>query len=67
MSLDALIILVGAVVALLPFSGFPISWDHAMFFILGLCVIALGVVVRRRLNQKNETVQIPFDAENEDR
>lgn len=67
MTLDALVIFSGAVVAILPFLGFPSSWDHAIFFILGLFVIALGIAVRRRLNQKAYTPNstsghtIPFD------
>lgn len=48
MTLDALIMLVGALVALLPFLGFPHSWDTVFFFILGVVVIALGIIVRRR-------------------
>ena len=38
----------GALVALLPFLGFPNSWDKFMFLGLGLFVIALGIMVRRR-------------------
>ncbi len=47
MTIDALIMLAGALVAVLPFLGFPRSWDTVFFFILGVCVFALGVVVRR--------------------
>ncbi len=61
MTLDALIISAGAVVAILPFLGFPSSWDHAIFFIAGLCVIALGIAVRRRLHQRERTRELPFD------
>lgn len=48
MSLDALIMFSGALVALLPFLGFPNSWDAVMFLVLGLFIVTLGVVVRRR-------------------
>lgn len=48
MTLDALIILAGAIVALLPFLGFPSSWDSVLFFLLGVAIIGLGVAVRRR-------------------
>lgn len=48
MSLDALIMFSGALVALLPFLGFPNSWDAVMFLVLGLFITMLGVVVRRR-------------------
>lgn len=58
MSLDALIILAGALVALLPFLGFPNSWDEIIFFVLGLFVISLGVVVRRR--RPSQFMKRPF-------
>lgn len=50
MTLDALIMLVGAFVAALPFLGLPNSWDAAIFVVLGVLVIAFGIVVRRRSN-----------------
>ncbi len=48
MTLDTLIMLAGVLVALLPFLGFPSSWDTVIFFILGVVVIGLGIAVRRR-------------------
>ena len=48
MTLDTLIMLSGAFVAVLPFLGFPNSWDTVLFFSAGILVIALGIVVRRR-------------------
>lgn len=48
MTLDGLIMVSGAFVALLPFLGFPTSWDTVLFFIAGVFIIALGIVVRRR-------------------
>jgi hypothetical protein len=48
MSLDALIMLAGFLVAILPFLGFPIQWDNIILVILGVVVIALGIFVRRR-------------------
>ncbi len=48
MTLDSLIMLSGALVAILPFLGFPNTWDAAFFVILGALVISLGIVVRRR-------------------
>jgi len=50
MSLDALIMFTGAFVAILPFLGFPPSWDTVFFFLAGILIIALGIVVRRRGN-----------------
>lgn len=48
MTLDTLIMLSGACVALLPYLGLPNSWDSVLLVILGVCIIALGVVVRRQ-------------------
>ncbi len=48
MTLDALIMLAGAFVAVLPFLGFPNSWDTVLFFLAGISVIALGIILRRR-------------------
>lgn len=49
MTIDALIMLSGAFVAALPFLGFPNSWDTFFFLAAGVFVIALGIIVRRRL------------------
>ncbi len=51
MTIDALIMLGGAFVAVLPFLGFPNSWDTFFFFCAGVFIIALGIVVRRRLGR----------------
>lgn len=48
MTLDALIMLSGALVAVLPFLGFPNSWDKVILVVTGIFIIALGIVVRRR-------------------
>lgn len=48
MSLDSLIMLSGAFVALAPFLGFPNSWDTVLFFLAGIFIISLGITVRRR-------------------
>lgn len=48
MTLDALIMLSGFFVAVLPFLGFPIQWDNIILVVLGVFVIALGIFVRRR-------------------
>lgn len=48
MTTDTLIMLSGAVIALLPYLGFPNSWDSVFLLLLGFLVIALGITVRRR-------------------
>ena len=49
MTLDALIMLAGALVAALPFLGFPNSWDSVLLFLIGVFIVALGIIVRRRI------------------
>ncbi|MDP3645712.1 MAG: hypothetical protein Q8R25_01360 [bacterium] len=53
MTLDALIMLFGAFVALLPFLGFPNDWDTVLLLITGIVIVALGIAVRRRMSKKN--------------
>ncbi len=48
MSLDALIMLFGALVAVMPFLGFTVNMQMWIFFILGIIIIGLGIAVRRR-------------------
>lgn len=48
MTLDTLIMLSGGFVAVLPFLGFPNSWDNVFFFLAGVFIIGLGIVARRR-------------------
>ena len=62
MTLDALVIFAGGVVATLPFLGFPSTWDHAVYFFAGIFVIVLGIAVRRRLSQKIHTEKLQQDA-----
>lgn len=61
MTLDALIMLVGAIVAALPFLGFPHAALQWLQFIAGVCVLALGIVVRRRLSQKRQMRETTSD------
>jgi hypothetical protein len=61
MTVDALTILAGCLVAVLPFLGFPRAWLQVIFFVLGVCVVILGIVVRRRLHQKLQTKQLPLN------
>jgi len=55
MTLDTLIMLAGALVALLPFLGFPNRWDNVLLFLAGTFVVALGIIVRRRLGQRTRS------------
>jgi len=44
---DVLIMLAGIAVALIPFLGFPNTWDTVFFVVLGVLTISLGIAVRR--------------------
>lgn len=56
MTLDTLIMSFGALVAILPFMGFPNSWDRIIFFVLGSIVVGLGIAVRRRVPPPQQKV-----------
>ncbi len=55
MTLDTLIMFSGALVALLSFLGFPNSWDTVIFALLGVFIVILGIVVRRRGTSRERT------------
>lgn len=61
MTIDALIMFVGAFVATLPFLGFPHSWQTPLFFAAGVVVIALGIVVRRRAGRAPDRRHLDFE------
>lgn len=48
MTIDALIMAAGAFITILPFLGFPIKWDSFFMVTVGVFVITLGILVRRR-------------------
>ena len=52
MTLDALIMFAGAIVAALPFLGFPRNVLEVLQFLAGVSIFLLGVSVRRQLYQK---------------
>ena len=74
MTLDALIMFAGAFVAVLPFLGFPNSWNAVFFTLAGIFIIGLGIAVRRRESHRQGppkdhefTQSVPFSArEHED-
>lgn len=48
MTVDTMLMISGVFVATLPFLGFPQSWDTVLFAIVGVLIVGLGIVVRRR-------------------
>lgn len=70
MTLDTLIMLVGAFIAALPLGGLPRDWQDTFVFLAGVVVIALGIVVRRRTGREmaagNDARKLPSEAHYED-
>ena len=60
MTLDALIIIAGVLVAMLPFLGFPIQWDNMILVALGVGVITLGIILRRRIARRTSQAHRTF-------
>lgn len=48
MSRESILILLGILTILAPFSGLPISWLESILPVIGLAVAALGFSMRRR-------------------
>lgn len=67
MTLDSLIMLSGVLVAILPFLGFPNSWDTVFFVMLGVLIISLGIVVRRRAPRRIERGSVYEESTHEER
>jgi hypothetical protein len=61
MTIDALIMALGTCVAVLPIlQGVPDSWQRPILFLLGIAIVALGIVVRRRgLGDRAHTARKP--------
>lgn len=53
MTIEALIVFLGIIVTVLPFLGFPLAIDNVILVALGICVILLGIVVRRRAQRRS--------------
>jgi len=66
MTLDTVIMLFGAIVAVLPFLQFPQNWTDFLAFIAGIIIIGLGIAVRRRSSHmETEQAQL-FDTDSSD-
>lgn len=48
MTVDAWLIFFGALVAVLPYLGFPSDWDTVILLVSGVSIAFLGIIVRRR-------------------
>ena len=64
MTLDTVIMLFGAIVAVLPFLQLPIDWTNFFVFVAGIVIIGLGIAVRRRASHDMSDRAKLFDAEN---
>jgi low affinity Fe/Cu permease len=61
MTLDALIMLSGALVGILPFLGFPTRWNMFILLTLGIVIVCLGVVVRRAKDRRMQPMEAPLE------
>lgn len=52
MTIDTLIMLSGAFVALLSFLGLPAAVDTILFVLAGVVIIGLGIIVRRKEGER---------------
>lgn len=68
MGKNVLIMLLGTWVALLPFLGFPGSWDRILLVISGVIIISIGIAMRRekgkKFDKKHESLQEAHVEEN---
>ncbi len=55
MTIDASIMLSVVLIILMPFLGFPRSWDDTIYFFLGVVVLSLGIVGRRKAGRRRES------------
>ncbi len=62
MTIDSLILLAGGLIAVLPFLGIPNRIDSVIFALLGVFVISLGIVIRRRKERKPKR-RVPRDSQ----
>jgi len=51
MKRESILIILGALVALSPWSGLPQSWMEFVLVVLGLAVIVIAVTLRRRTSE----------------
>jgi asparagine N-glycosylation enzyme membrane subunit Stt3 len=58
MSKEVLIILLGLLIALMPYLGFPGSWKNVLSIVIGIAIAGLGFVVRQERIWK-EREEIP--------
>jgi hypothetical protein len=45
------IFVLGILVVLMPFSGFPFEWKNATYIICGLAIIILSLLIRKELHE----------------
>jgi hypothetical protein len=55
MGKDVYIMLLGVWVAMLPFLGFPGSWDRILLLISGVIIISVGISLRRRKSKNHNS------------
>lgn len=64
MSKEALVILFGALVGLMPYLGLPGSWRTVLLSVAGLVIVLLGVLLRREVLSRGDTKGTSFFIDN---
>jgi hypothetical protein len=59
MSREKILVILGVLVLISPWSGLPLSWLLWVLSAIGLAVIAIGVTLRKRTNTELPVVQDP--------
>ncbi len=60
MSREGMLMILGALVALLPFLGIPSAWFMVLLPVLGLCILGLALSLRARLQQAPKSTVLPI-------
>ena len=59
MTLDTIIMLVGTMVAALPFLGLPLGMQNLLFLVIGVGIISFGIIERRKYSSKVKNAPPP--------
>jgi len=62
MSKESLLVLLGVLIAVTPFSGLPSSWLMFILPVLGVAVVFTGLLLRRERTPLQETSLLSVDA-----
>ena len=64
MSKEVSLIILGVLVAVLPYLGFPGSWRTIMLVVLGVLIVSIGILMRRETLSRGDTKTNSFFVDN---